>query len=514
MQTKLFCHAVLIAVSCASTTLAQGTISERPLSAIDWLDSIPQSAPIQLIPDEPKISNGATLPGVTVTTLDGATAKIIGLLPSNISGLPVNLWAKSDAETLTQTLRYMPALTLSAAQATLFTLLLAVVDPAGGKAEQFNLARVDALIKAGALDPALALIEQIGPSRSQAVAQRFIDASLLNETETAGCALINASPFLAPDFAYRIFCAARSGDWSTAALLFGTARTLGMVTPDQAAVLERFLDPDLFENDVPLPRPTTPSPLLFRMHEALGQPITTRSWPLAYANADLRDIAGWKTQIEGAERLAQSGALPANRLLGIYSQRSPAASGGIWDRVAAVQRFETALNTRSAAEISKTMPNAWSLMQSANLSASFSTLFAEDVLKTVLPPQVHDDALEIIQYSSLYESAATTFPDAAARHPFRTAVALGDVRETNADSPLKMAIKIGFLPNSADPSLLQQAKSGELGHALLNTLTMLQSGSDGDMGQLSAALGTLRALGLEDMARRTALQILIETPSR
>jgi hypothetical protein len=79
---------------------------------------------------------------------------------------------------------------------------------------------------------------------------------------------------------------------------------------------------------------------------------------------------------------------------------------------------------------------------------------------------------------------------------------------------LLTAIKIGFLPNSADPSLLQQAKSGELGHALLNTLIMLQYGSDGDMGQLSAALGTLRALGLEDMARRTALQILIETPSR
>lgn len=177
MQTKLFCHAVLIAVSCASTTLAKGTISERPLSAIDWLDSLPQSAPIQLVPDEPKVSNGATLSGVTVTTLDGPTAKIIGLVPSTLSGLPVNLWAKSDAETLAQTLLDMPALTLPAAQATLFTLLLAVTDPAGGKAEQFNLARVDALIKAGALDPALALIEQIGPSVAKLLHNGFIDAS-------------------------------------------------------------------------------------------------------------------------------------------------------------------------------------------------------------------------------------------------------------------------------------------------------------------------------------------------
>ena len=514
MQTKLFCQAVLIAATCGSSALAQNTVTERPLSAIDWLDSIPQSAPIQLAPDEPEVSNGATLPDVTVTTLDGPTAQIIGLVPSTVSGLPTNLWAKSDAAMLAQTLANMPTLTLPAAQATLFNLLLAVADPASGKAAEFDLARVDALVKAGALDPALALIEQIGPSKNPAIAQRFIDASLLNETESASCALINATPFLAPDFAYRIFCAARSGDWNTAALLFGTARTLGTVTPDQAAVLERFLDPDLFEGDAPLPRPIMPSPLLFRMHEALGQPITTRSWPLAYANADLRDIAGWKTQIESAERLAQSGALPANRLLGIYSQRSPAASGGIWDHVAAVQRFETALNTRSAAAIAKTMPTAWSRMQAANLSAPFATLFAESVLKTELPPQVHDDALDIIQYSSLYESAAATFPDAADRHPFRTAVALGDVSAITADSLLKIAIKRGFSSDSADPTLLQQAKNSELGHALLNTLTLLQSGSDGDMGQLSAAVGTLRALGLEDVARRAALQILIATPAR
>ena len=514
MQTKLFCQAVLIAATCASTALAGNTVTERPLSAIDWLDSIPQSAPIKLATDEPQVINGAPLPGVTVKTLDGQTAQIIGLIPSTVSGLPTNLWGKSDAAMLAQTLANMPTLTLPAAQATLFTLLLAVADPASGKAYEFDMARVDALVKAGALDPALALIKQIGPSKNPAIAQRFADASLLNETETASCALINATPFLAPNFAYRIFCAARSGDWNTAALLFSIARILGTVTPNQAAVLERFLDPDLFEGDAPLPRPTTPSPLLFRMHEALGQPIKTRSWPLAYANADLRDIAGWKTQIEAAERLAQSGALPANRLLGIYSQRSPAASGGIWDHVAAVQRFETALNTRSAAAIAKTMSTAWSLIQAANLSAPFATLFAGRVLKTELPPQIHDDALDIILYSSLYKSAAATFPDAADRHPFRTAVALGDVSAIKVDSPLKIAIQRGFSAGSADPTLLQQAKNSELGHALLNTLTMLQSGSEGDMGQLSTALGTFRALGLEDMARRAALQILIEAPSR
>jgi hypothetical protein len=285
---------------------------------------------------------------------------------------------------------------------------------------------------------------------------------------------------------------------------------LGAVTPGQAAVLERFLDPDLFESHAPLARPTKPNPLLFRMHEALGHPITTRSWPVAYANADLRDIAGWKKQIEGAERLAKVGALPANRLLGIYSQSSPAASGGVWDNVAAVQRFETALNTRSLAAIAKTMPTAWSLMLSANLAAPFATFFAERLLKADLPPQIHDDARDIIHFSSLYQNAAATFPNAADRYSFRNAVARGDLRQINTNDTLELAIKRGFSPNSADAAVLQQEKNGELGHALLTTLTMLQSGSDGDMDQLSDALGTLRALGLEDTARRAALQILIK----
>ena len=46
------------------------------------------------------------------------------------------------------------------------------------------------------------------------------------------------------------------------------------------------------------------SPLLFRLHEAIGEPLPTGALPRAYAVADLRDLAGWKPQLEAAERLA------------------------------------------------------------------------------------------------------------------------------------------------------------------------------------------------------------------
>lgn len=507
MQTKALCLAVLFAATLPSPIFAQAT--DRPLSAIDWLDSIPQSQPVVLTPEEPEVSIGADVPDVSVSTLDDFAGKIVGLVPSNVSGLPQNLWSGSDATELAKVLADMPTLGLPAAQASLYTLLLAVADPASGDTKKFDLARVDALLSAGALEPALALIEQIGPSQSPDLAKRFLDASLLNETEDAACGLINATPFLAPDYTYRIFCAARAGDWNTAALLFGTARALGTITSTDIAILERFLDADLFEGEPPLPRPTKPNALFFRMFEALGQPISTRSWPVIYANADLRDVAGWKTQIEAAERLAQTGALPANRLLGVYSERQPAASGGIWDRVAAVQRFETALDTANKDAINKTLPKAWHHMQSVGLGVSFATLFTQRLMNADLAPQLHKDAFAILESGAEYEAATQIYPVTAAQYPFRTAVAAGEVDLKLAKSPLEVAIARGFSPNSGDSALVKTAQDGKLGMALLHNLSALHAGTQGDMGQLSKSLGTLRALGLEDVARRASLQLLI-----
>ncbi|MFT5787482.1 MAG: hypothetical protein ACI9KK_002848, partial [Ascidiaceihabitans sp.] len=123
-------------------------------------------------------------------------------------------------------------------------------------------------------------------------------------------------------------------------------------------------------------------------------------------------------------------------------------------------------------------------------------------------------AFAVLESGAEYELATLSYPDAAAQHPFRTAVAAGEVDPKLATTPLEVAIARGFSPNSADAVLLKTAKNGALGMALLNTLTTLHAGTQGDMGQLSTALGTLRALGLEDAARRAALQLLIANATR
>jgi hypothetical protein len=53
------------------------------------------------------------------------------------------------------------------------------------------------------------------------------------------------------------------------------------------------------------------------------------------------------------------------------------------------------------------------------------------------------------------------------------------------------------------------ARDNRLGEVILQVLAMLQKGAQGDTTAMRDALATLRALGLEDTARRAALQSLL-----
>ena len=482
-----------------------------PLSAIDWLgaQTTPAALPRNDVPDEPPAAQSATVPNVTVTPLDGPAARRIGLVPPNVTGLPDTLWSGSSGTGLAGQLARLPNLRLPALQQLTFTLLLAEAVPPTGNSAAFDLARIDTLLSYGALDPAMALLDQAGADTSPAHFRRAMDMGLIADRTNRTCAILRAKPALSPGKAHEVFCAARNGDWSTAALQLGSARALGLLPEAQVAALERFLDPDLFEGEAPLPAPLMQDALLFRVHAAIGEPIPTRGWPVVYANADLGDNAGWKTQIEAAERLARIGAVPGNRLLGLYTRRNAAASGGVWDRVLALQRFETAVGTGSTAAISKTLPPVWQLMGAQRLRVPFAQLFAEPLEGVVLSGPAADTAYELLLLSPRYEQATALLPTRALRHPVLAAVAAGEVpRGTSADG-LAGAALAGFSDAAPDADILALAQGGALGAALLDTIALAHDGSEGDAAQLATALATLRALGLEDVARRTALQTLL-----
>jgi hypothetical protein len=508
MRIKPLAYLLAAALATTAPVMAQ----EQPLSVIDWVKRNPEQPAMTsaVLPKrfEPPVTPGVTVPQISVRPLDQQARRIIGLVPATVTGLPENLWAGSGIDGLAAQIHDVQAFRLPAAQALLYTTLLTESygpgeDPSTD--DRLTLARVEALMRFGAHDPALSLLEQAAVTRDAAHFALFMDLSLLTGREDTACAILAAQPHLAPSMAHRSFCAARQGDWPTAALLFDAGRTLGSITGADALALERFLHVEAYEDAVPLPRPEVMTPLLFLLHEAIGEGLPTGALPRAYAVADLRDLAGWKPQLEAAERLAVTGALPANRLLGLYTARSPAASGGVWDRVTAVQRFETALRTRAPDAIAKSLPVAWESMQRIGLETLFAELFAEPLSRYTLEGKAGRIARDMLLLSPGYARAA----DSPETSPIFRAIVTGEVTGVQADDARTAAILAGFDTANARPDLLRMADNGRMGEAILRALSALESGAAGDPLALTGALATLRALGLEDTTRRAALQILL-----
>jgi hypothetical protein len=490
--------------------------AQAPLSAIDWLDqnSTTQSGGPVLM--EPPITTTAVGPQVEVSPLEQQAAPI-GLVPADVTGLPANLWDGSDTAVLTRLIGRVPVRDRPAMQMLLYTLLLSETRPpaSASDAETLLLARIDRLMELGATEAALELVQQAGAAANAARFDRWFDAALLTGDEDRPCATLAAAPHLAPDYAARIFCAVRRGDWQTGALTLEAAHALELLPQDMLDLLDRFLSPDVFEDAPPLPEPANPDPLTFRLFEAIGERLPTASLPRAFATADLRDVAGWKAQLEAAERLTRISALSPNRLLGLYTERLPAASGGIWDRVEAVQRFETALNTRSDAAVTKTLPGVWAAMREAGLEVPFSALFADRLAQQPLnDPTVAGLAWRIRLLSPAYESAAATAPDDSATTRFLVALAHGAPQSVPAPSAKARSIADGFDPATPlSPPIRDALEAGHLGEAILRIIAQYESGARGNPADLSGAIAGLRRVGLEDIARIGALQLmLLDTP--
>lgn len=496
-----------------------GATSDQPLSAIEWLKDpapIHLSDPLQVALPTSPAAPGATPPAIEVTPLAQPRADAAGLLSPQSTGLPATLWRDSATDTLVSLLQRLPPDPLPALQSLYYTLLLAEAEPpldAQG-ASRFLTARLAALRRLGAVDPALALAGQAGAT-DRSVFDPWFDLSLLAGTEEAACAALAADPALTQRYDTRVFCLARSGDWPTAALTLQTARALEAIEPRTATLLEAFLDPELI-GATPQTAPTagTMTPLLFRLYEAVGAPLPTANLPREYAMADLRGFSGWKAEIEAAERLTHSGALPANRLLGLYTDQSPAASGGVWDRAAGVQALETALEKADPDAVAKILPPLWQAMRREGLAVAFAALFADRLAALPLDGPTRRLAFQIALLSPDYE---TLGPDLAAADGaqfsdadlFLAALARGAPDPTLARSLGQQAVVAGFATTAPSRDHAELLEAGRLGQAILLAALQLDAAGPNATRDIEAGLATLRALGLEDTARRTALEILL-----
>lgn len=482
--------------------------AEPPLSAIDWLSQSVATPPAQTLPQEPAVTAGGPASDVTVSVLDAPSPDAAGLLAASATGLPADLWGLGRTEEITALLAVDRSDALPALKGLLLMLLLAELTPPAdaGKGGALLLARVDRLLEMGALDQAGALLEAAGTSTPDRFRRTF-DVALLTGDEDRACVEMMKTSALAPTFPARVFCLARSGDWNAAALTLRIGVTLGYVEPAEEVLLSRFLDPEIYEGEGTLDPPSPVTPLAWRMLEAIGETLPTGSLPLAFSHAELRETAGWKAQVEAAERLTSAGVIEPNLLLGLYTARSPAASGGVWNRVKAFQTFEAALSSGDAGRTWAALPEVWARMAEVELEVPFAQLFASRL--EALPGPYPDIAYQIILLSPDYEKAASLYAPMTAAEVFEAAVARGDVTGVTPPDSLARAIAAAFATPDPGTILDELVEGDRLGEAILTAIDRVRGGVQGDLRGVTEGLSLLRKVGLEDVARRTALELML-----
>lgn len=484
---------------------------EAPESAIPWLSDSLSAPRTSVRTDEPA---AAPLTGTQVTVMPlGQTRRDgVGLLSTRLTDLPLDTFLGSDPKRLAELFTDLPSAALPAMQDMALMLMLAELDPprVATDPDRLFFARVDGLLRFGALDQAQALLERAGAT-DPAAFRRWWDTSLLTGFDTRACDAMTANPGVAPTLPARIFCLTRTGDWAAAALTLETGIALGIISNEEDALLSQFLEPDLFEF-LPPPVPPRPmTPLAFRLLDGIGETPATSALPLAFAVADLRPTTGWKSQIEAAERLTRARALDVNRLLALYTEGRPSASGGVWDRAVAIQALDTALIARDADAVAKALPDAISRMGQAGLLVPLADLYGEALSKLAIAPPAADEALRIGLLSPAYETIARaalgTVPKDD-RIRFALFILQEEAEGYLPSGPLENAVFDGLIGPAPD-HLTRLAESDRLGEALLEAALLLSDGAESDPQDIADSIAFFRSVGLLDVAQRTALQLLL-----
>ncbi len=492
--------ALVMACLLASTGNAQDGVDN--VAPPEWLSET-------LLSPHSNIATSA-LPGeITSMPIGAIRLDAVGLLSPVQTGLPADLWAGTDAATLANLFRAQPSEGLPAILS--FTTMLALSElnppPDATADSELFLARLDMLLARGAIDAARALMERAGPTSPQ-VFRRWFDVSILTGQTDRACTAMRANPDIAPSFPARIFCLARSGDWPAAALTLGTGEALGYVTETEGDLIARFLDPELFEGEPPLPPDPSPTPLFYEMRVAIGERQGAATLPLAFAYSDLSNVAGWRAQLDAAERLARSGAITGDQWQLIYTSRVPSATGGVWDRVDAVQEFDVSMLSQDVEDIEENLTPAWLAVQEAGLEVAFADVYADRLLRMPLTGEAAVLARRIGLLSAGYEQVPQRAVAQSNAERFLFAIARGQSAPPAPAGAMPRMIAGAFSQPGIPDRYARFIRDDQLGEALLRASLILADGA-GDLDDMQDALRLFRALGLETVARRAALQIMI-----
>ncbi len=500
---------------------AASPLAAEPRSAIPWLSE-------SLRAEETRNWTSIQAPGRTeeaeATESEIQTLESVGLLTPSQTGFPADLWGKSSAEEVQTALLGHRLGGVPETRAAFLRVLLAETRPplGVGKTPDVLLARLDRLLDMGALDQAEALLERTGYS-SHELFRRAFDVAILTERTARACAALRSTPSLSPTLPARIFCLARDGDWNAAELTLTVGQTIGAIPDEKAVTLAWFLDPQLFEGSE---EPAIPKPLTaldFVLRDSVALPRPSGPLPLAFLHLDISEEAPMRARIEAGERLVRVGVVAPNVLFFAYRAGRPAASGGVWDRAAAIQSLDAALADGTPETIAEALENADHRLSDHGLRLAFAQSFAEPLARlgpTRFPRTTQRQIFELLLLAG-DSRAAMTWHSARQDPRQQLLMHLIDAEtplpEPDRLSDIERATMEGLseLPpgfNEEAEFLIQMSSSGQPGLAFLRVLAMLEDGLETDPGDLRTALHILTRIGLTRTASRIALETLLLQP--
>jgi hypothetical protein len=503
-------------LACAAATAD----AEPPRSAIPWL-SESLARPVATGALSSRNVPLAVEP-ITTSPIDGPERDAIGILPSETTGFARDLWGPTDLETARSLVLETRPGGVPEAQALLLRLLLAEArPPAGDRAGSTLLtARIDRLLKEGALEQADALILFAEPSEPD-LFRRWFDIGLLTDNAEPACEALRRNPSLSPTLPARVFCLARGGDWNAAEITLTLGEEIGSIPEEQDAMLARFLDPVLFEEEPPPPVPDPLTPLDFLMREAVGLPRPPGQLPLAFLHHDLGEHTPMRPRIEAAERLVRSGAIGPDPLFAAYRAGAPAASGGFWDRAEAVQALDAALASGDAGTIETALARADTVLTEAGFRVALATQSSEAL------ERFDPDGASAASRSRIFEllllagekNAAARFLPA---EPAPRQAALIDIlgigadekaADTAPDDAAARAVRDAFAADTGGAfegtPLGEKLAQGRQGEVILDAIDLLADGSETPPQSLALALRGLSEAGQDETARQIAAEVLL-----
>ncbi|MGB1791394.1 MAG: hypothetical protein ACPHFX_03910 [Paracoccaceae bacterium] len=219
--------------------------AETPLSAIDWLaeHSIKGSPKLSSTPDlrENPALSATVSTDIEVTVLRDIQRDAVGLLPPEVTGLPVTLWRNSTTQDLLSLLEASKVSQNPSIQSLTMRVMLAEGDAPYDSNGKFNFlrAKLEKLIQYGAIDPALAMLERAAPLPAPLVPILF-DLSMYSEALEPACEQVLQLGAAFENDSARIYCLARRGEWQSANIMLTTAEALQSLTPRETALLHFF----------------------------------------------------------------------------------------------------------------------------------------------------------------------------------------------------------------------------------------------------------------------------------